>query len=100
MFCVTFVTKDIFTIFTSNLEPMEKRDLLFFCSMCKDKPAEEIEKIKCTIPHTIKEYKRGEHIAYTVDKVQHLIMLVRGTVKTELVSTSVLTPPMEESVAP
>ena len=79
---------------------MEKRDLLFFCSMCRDKSAEEIEKIKCTIPHMVKEYKRGEHIAYQGDKVQYLIMLIKGKVKTEIVSNSGLTLPMEEVQAP
>lgn len=79
---------------------MEKRELLFFCSMCRDKSAEEIEKIKCTIPHTVKEYKRGEHIAYQSDKVQHLIMLIKGKVKTEIVSNSGLALPMEEIKAP
>ena len=79
---------------------MEKRDLLFFCSMCKDKSAEEIEKLKCTISHTIKKYKRGEHIAYQGDKVRYLIMLIKGKVKTEIVSSSGLTLPMEEIQAP
>lgn len=79
---------------------MEKRDLLFFCSMCRDKSPEEIEKIKCTIPHTVKEYNRGEHIAYQGDKVQHLIMLIKGKVKTEIVSSSGLTLPLEEIEAP
>ena len=79
---------------------MEKRDLLFFCSMCRDKSAEEIEKIKCTIPHTVKEYKRGEHIVYQGDKVYHLVMLLKGKVKTEIVSNSGLTLPMEEIKAP
>lgn len=79
---------------------MEKQDLLFFCTMCRDKSPEEIEKIKCTIPHTVKEYKRGEHIAYQGDMVQHLIMLLKGKVKTEIVSNSGLTLPMEEISAP
>ena len=79
---------------------MEKKDLLFFCSMCRDKSPEEIEQIKCTIPHTVKIYKRGEHIAYQGDKVQHLIMLLKGKVKTEIVSDSGLTLPMEEIKSP
>lgn len=79
---------------------MEKQDLLFFCTMCRDKSPKEIEKIKCTIPHTVKEYKRGEYIAYQGDKVYHLIMLLNGRVKTEIVSKSGLTLPMEEISAP
>ena len=62
---------------------MEKCDLLFFCSMCRDKSPEDIENIKCTIPHTVKEFKRGAHIAYQGDRVQNLIMLIKGRVKTE-----------------
>lgn len=79
---------------------MEKRDLLFFCSMCRDKSPEDIENIKCTIPHTVKEFKRGAHIAYQGDRVQNLIMLIKGRVKTEIVSNSGLALPMEEIKAP
>lgn len=79
---------------------MEKRDLLFFCTMCRDKSAEEIEKIKCNIPHTVKYFKRGEHIAYQGDTVQHLAMLLKGKVKTEIVSNSGFSLPVEEIEAP
>ncbi len=79
---------------------MGKQDLLFFCTMCRDKSAEDIENIKCTIPHALKMFKRGEHIAFQGDLVQHLVMLVRGKVKTEIVSNSGLTLPMEEIAAP
>jgi len=79
---------------------MEKKDLLFFCSMCRDKSAEEIEDIKCNIQHTVKQYKRGEHIAYQGDTVQHLIMLSAGKVRTEIVSDSGLALQMEEITAP
>lgn len=79
---------------------MEKQDLLFFCTTCRDKSPEEIEKIKCMIPYSVKEYKRGEHIANQGDKVQHLIMLIKGKVKTEIVSNSGLTLPMENISAP
>ncbi len=79
---------------------MEKRDLLFFCSTCRDKSDQEIEKIKCTIPHHLKRFKKGEHIAYQGEKVQHLIMLIHGKVKTEIVSNSGFTMPIEEIEAP
>ncbi|WP_099463072.1 Crp/Fnr family transcriptional regulator [Parabacteroides provencensis] len=79
---------------------MEKQDLLFFCTMCRDKSAEEIEKIQCTIPHSLKTFKRGEHVAFQGDKVLFLAMLIRGRVKTEIVSNSGLTLPMEEIAAP
>ncbi len=79
---------------------MEQQDLLFFCTMCRDKSADELEKLKCTIPHTTKTFKRGEHIAYQGDRVLHLIMLVRGKIKTEIVSNSGVTLPIEELTAP
>lgn len=79
---------------------MIKRELLFFCSTCRDKSAEELEKLKCSISHSVRRYKRGEHIAYQGDKVQSLLMLVKGSVKTEIVSNSGLTLPMEEIEAP
>ncbi|MGL5681947.1 MAG: Crp/Fnr family transcriptional regulator [Marinifilaceae bacterium] len=74
---------------------MEKRDLLFFCSTCRNKSVDEIDKITCDIPHTVKQFKRGEHIAFQGDKVHHLMILTQGSVKTEIVSTSGLTLPME-----
>lgn len=79
---------------------MIKRDLLFFCSTCRDKTTVELEKLKCTIPHVVKNYKRGEHIAYQGDSVNQLLLLIEGSVKTEIVSNSGLTLPMEEIAAP
>ena len=75
---------------------MEKHDLLFFCTLCKNKSPEEIEKIKCAIPHTVKLYKRGESIAFYGEQISHLMMLIKGKVKTEIVSASGLTSPLEE----
>ena len=57
---------------------MEKQDLLFFCTLCRDKPSEEIEKLQCNIPHTVKIYKRDEYIAYQGDRVTRLAMLIHG----------------------
>lgn len=79
---------------------MDNYDLLFFCTMCRDKPDEEIARIKCTIPHTVKNYRKGEYIAYQNDMVSHLYMLTKGRIKTEIVSASGLTLPMEEITAP
>lgn len=76
------------------------RDLLFFCTMCRDKSEEEIASVKCSIEHTIKTYKKGEYIAYQNDRVSHLYMLSKGRVKTEVVSDSGLTLPIEEISAP
>ena len=60
----------------------------------------ELEQITCTIPHTDKQYKSGENIAYQGDKVNHLLMLTRGRVKTEIVSSSGMTLPVDEIGAP
>lgn len=75
-------------------------DLLFFCRACQVKSSEEIEKINCTIKHSIKTYSRGEHIAFQGDRVSHLYMLTKGRVKTEIVSDSGLTLSVEEIRAP
>lgn len=74
--------------------------LLFFCSLCRNKSPQEMEQIQCTIPHTRKTYKRGEYIAYQGHKVTHLVMLIKGKVKTEIVSDSGFTMPLEDIRAP
>lgn len=79
---------------------MINHDLLFFCAMCRDKSEEEIAKLKCTIPHAVKEFKRGNCIAYQNDKVSYLYMLTKGRVKTEIVSNSGFSLPVEEISAP
>ena len=79
---------------------MNNPNILFFCSMCRDKSPEEIEKIKCTIPHTVKQYKKGEYVAYQGNKVEHLYILTKGRVKTEIVSDPGLTLHIEEIKAP
>lgn len=75
-------------------------DLLFFCTLCNDKPPEQIARLKCSIDHKIKTYKRGECIAFQGDRVAYLYMLTKGKVKTEIVSTSGLTLSVEEISAP
>lgn len=75
-------------------------DLLFFCTICREKSLEQIAKIKCTIDHTVKKFKRGELIASQGDKVSHLYMLTKGKVKTEIISDSGLTVSVEEISAP
>lgn len=75
---------------------MIDRDLLFFCSMCRNKSDEELKYINCYIPHNAQIYQRGEYIAYQGDIVKDLAMLVKGRVKTQIVSDSGLTLPMEE----
>lgn len=78
---------------------MKNQDLMFFCSLCS-KSEEDPEQSGCTILHIVKHFKKGEHIAYQGDKVQHLTMLVSGRVKTEIVSNSGLALSMEEIAAP
>jgi CRP-like cAMP-binding protein len=76
------------------------KDLLFFCSICREKSPEEIAKVKCTITHAIRNYKRGELIASQGDRVSFLYMLTKGKVKTEIISNSGLTISVEEISAP
>ncbi|MCC8145976.1 MAG: Crp/Fnr family transcriptional regulator [Bacteroidales bacterium] len=75
-------------------------DLLFFCTMCRDKPDHEPEKMKCTIDHKAKHFKRGDLIASQGDRVSYLYMLTKGKVKTEIISNSGLTISVEEIKAP
>ncbi|NDW11493.1 Crp/Fnr family transcriptional regulator [Bacteroides sp. 214] len=75
-------------------------DLLFFCTICRTKPSEEIKKIRCAIDHTVKNYKRGELIASQGDRITSLYMLTKGKVKTEIISNSGLTVSVEEITAP
>lgn len=76
------------------------RDLLYFCAVNKNKTDQEIANIHCSIEHTVKVFKRGEYLAYQGDVVSHLYMLSKGRVKTEMVSDSGLSIPMEELSAP
>lgn len=75
-------------------------DLLFFCTMCREKSPEQIARIKCTIDHKVKRFAKGERIASQDDRVSHLYMLAKGKVKTEMVSESGLTLSVEEIAAP
>lgn len=75
-------------------------DLLFFCSICREKTPEQVATIKCTIDHTVKNFKRGELIASQGDRVSFLYMLTKGKVKTEIISDSGLTVSVEEMSAP
>lgn len=79
---------------------MENHNLLFFCTMCRNKSPEEIAKINCTIEHSVRHYKKGEYVAYQGDRVSSLYLLSKGTVKTEIVSESGLTLPVKELTAP
>lgn len=75
-------------------------DLLFFCTMCREKSSEQILQIRCTIDHKTKRFAKGERIATQGDRVSHLYMLAKGKVRTEMVSESGLTLSVEEIAAP
>ncbi len=75
-------------------------NLFFFCSTCKNKPEDELEQTHCNLNYNIKNYKRGEYIAYQGDNVSSLLILNSGKVKTEMVSDSGLSIPIENISAP
>lgn len=79
---------------------MVNRDMFFFCSSCKNKSDEELERIECSVDFSLKHYSRGEHIAYQNDRVQYFYLLKTGRVRTEIVSDSGIVLPMEEMSAP
>lgn len=75
-------------------------DLLFFCTLCREKSPEQISRISCTIDHKVKRFEKGERIASQGDRVSHLYMLTKGRVRTEMISESGLTLSVEEITAP
>lgn len=79
---------------------METPDIRFFCTQCSSGAEEETYELSCEIPHVVKHYKKGEYIAYQGDRVDHLYMLTKGRVKTELVSDLGLTLHIDEIKAP
>jgi len=56
--------------------------------------------IDCPIEHTVKYFKKGEHIAFQGNRVAHLYMLTKGKVKAEMVSLAGFALSVEELVAP
>lgn len=50
-------------------------DLLFFCTICRDKTEEDVARRNCTIEHSVRKYRKGEYIAYQNDKIAYLYML-------------------------
>lgn len=79
---------------------MKNEDLLFFCTICRNKSKDEIAKIKCSIPHVTKSFKKGELITSHDEAITHLMMLIKGCVKIEIISNSGLTLPLDEIDAP
>jgi CRP-like cAMP-binding protein len=76
------------------------RDLLFFCTFCREKTEDEISSLNCTIEHTVKTYKKGEYIAYQGDTLVYLYILSKGKVKTEMLSDSGIAITIERISAP
>jgi len=62
------------------------QNVLFFCSFCRHRSAQDLSKTNCTIAHVVRTYKKEEHIAYQGDAATSMYMLMKGTVKTEIVS--------------
>lgn len=75
-------------------------DMLFFCTTCRNKSQEEVDKTNCTIDHKIESYNRGQLIASQGDNISGLYMLIKGKVKTEIISNSGLAVSVEEITAP
>ncbi|MDR2233412.1 MAG: Crp/Fnr family transcriptional regulator [Tannerella sp.] len=76
------------------------RDVLFFCSFCRHKSAEDLSMMSCSIENVARTYKREEYIAYQGDTVSSMYMLLKGTVKTEIVSDTGMTLSVELIDAP
>ncbi len=74
---------------------MIREELSFFCRDCRCEPEGQ-----CNMSHVKKTYKRGEYVAYQGDAVNHLLMLTKGKVKTEIVSGSGFILSMEMIEAP
>lgn len=99
---MTFITgdEDILSTFAIKIKSMENVELFFFCNVCERKSPEEILSRACTIPHTVKSYKKGEHVAYQGDRVDFLYMLAKGKIKSEVVSDPGITLQIDEISAP
>lgn len=90
----------IYFLSVKKSDQMENSDLLFFCKTCKDRSAAQLSGMTCDIPHVVKKHRKGDYVAYQGDRVSHLLLLTKGKVKTEIVSSSGFSLPMEEISAP
>jgi CRP-like cAMP-binding protein len=75
-------------------------DLSFFCLYCNHKAPKNLSERDCPLEHTVKYYKKGEHIAFQGNRVSHLYMLTKGKVKAEMVSLTGFALAVDEMVAP
>lgn len=69
---------------------------MFFCAACKKSAGDST----CAIDYTIKRYSRGEYIAYQNSKVTNLPFLMKGKIKTMIVSEAGLTLQIAKKEAP
>ncbi|MGL5958527.1 MAG: Crp/Fnr family transcriptional regulator [Phocaeicola sp.] len=60
---------------------------------------EDIE-LFVNLPHVVKRYQKGEYIARQGDRVDHLYWLSFGSVRTEMISESGFSLPIEDLVSP
>lgn len=65
---------------------LKNSGLDFFCHKCCQQSSDNANMFKCNIPFKIKEFKKGEYIAYQNTEVKYVYMLKKGRVKTEVVS--------------
>ncbi|HNQ66839.1 MAG TPA: Crp/Fnr family transcriptional regulator [Bacteroidales bacterium] len=75
-------------------------DILINCPLFKDIEAEEIQRIFDKIFYQMKEYEINEIIAYQDEKVEHLIILLEGIARGEMVDISGKTIVIEEIESP
>jgi CRP-like cAMP-binding protein len=75
-------------------------NILISCPLFKDIEAEEIQRIFDKIFYQNKEYEINEIIAYQDEKVEHLIILLEGIARGEMVDISGKTIVIEEIESP
>jgi len=63
-------------------------DALSFCPLCKNIPVHEREKFLQELNYKTKHYNKGGYIAHQGEVVKSLYILLKGSVKAEMYSTS------------
>ena len=79
---------------------METNHLLQLCTICQQKDNHGGHNQTELGQYLVKQYKRGDYIAYQGQQINHFIVLSKGKVKTEMASSSGLTLQMDEIMAP
>lgn len=70
------------------------------CPICGDIPQNEIDEFLISLNSALKEYKKGDFVARQGDTVSSLYMLLKGSVKTEMITESGGVLSVETIVAP